>query len=160
MQRVARKVLEERHGISAQSRHPGENITEMWIGFAFDEDARVKIPADRQWRYFRYPLIEMGLTKADVDEFFSEFDLPLPVPSVCIACPYNNVAYFKELHDNYPDEWAKAVEIDESVRHNLPNVRQPLYVSSTLLPLAELARRGFDLTDAPKKECTSGHCFL
>lgn len=160
MDRAIRIVLEERFGISRKSSHLGEGIVEKWIGFAADETSRVKPPAQKYVR-FRYPLIEMGMTTEDVAKFFDENNLPVPPRSVCNACFANNVAYFKEMHDNRPGDWAQAVAVDNAIRDMTKfGVKYEAFVSKTLLPLEELAARNFQVEDADEEGgCHSGYCF-
>jgi hypothetical protein len=177
MDRAIRRVLHERFGISRDSKNMPEGCVEKWIGFSADEKHRIKESSQKYVR-FRYPLIEMRETKSDVVSYLKINGIPVPPRSVCNACFANGIAMFKDMHDNRPEDWAQAVAVDNSIR-DLTQVRikYPAYVSSTLVPLEELARNGFkkpsrevqpdgetiliwdEDADGEEWSCDSGYCF-
>ena len=155
----------ERHlGISRKSTRLGEDTVCKWIGFSQDEWMRIK-EAKQKYIYFEYPLIERRMTKTDIAVYYLKHNLQPPPRSVCNACFANDVATFKEMHDNRPDDWAQAVAVDEAIRDLTQiGVVDECFVSSTLLPLRELAARGFILdakvAEQDSESCHSGHCFV
>ena len=164
LDRFIRHILEERCGISRQSKSMGEAIVEKWIGFSSDEQARCKNPGQR-YVSFRYPLIEQGLTAQDCITWLSERGLPVPPRSVCNACFANGLDTFKEMYHNRPADWKQAVAVDEAVRNmSKIGVECPVYVSKTLEPLADLPDAYFNheepVPDQDQWSCDSGHCFV
>jgi hypothetical protein len=164
MDRLIRRLLNEKHGISLVTRRPGNRIVEKWIGFTADEADRVeKCVSKQKYVYFDFPLHRRGLAKADTAELYRKHDVPEPPRSVCNACFANGVQTFKEMHDERPEDWAQAVAVDNAVRDlTFMGVNDEVFVSSTLLPLEELARRGFVIDDDGDEDgsCDSGHCFI
>lgn len=160
MDRAIRRILHEKFGISLTTKSLGLGVVEKWIGFSHDEHRRVSLPSQRYVR-FRWPLMEMGMTKADVRQFFIDRSLEVPPRSVCNACFANGLDTFKEMHADRPDDWAQAVAVDEAVRDlSHCGVDNPVFVSSSCVPLAELAERGFDVgADTDELSCDSGYCF-
>ena len=62
-----------------------------------------------------------------------------------------------------PDDFEQAVLIDEAIRDLTQiGIRDECYVSWTLIPLRELAARGFPDIDGEMEAmaCHSGHCFV
>lgn len=165
MDRALRQWMHDNLGISKVSRNIGENIVCKWIGFSQDEWMRIK-EAKQKYVYFDYPLIDRKMTKADIAGYYLKHGLKLPPRSVCNACYANDVAHFKKMHDERPDEfWGEAVAVDEACRDlRCVGVTDECFVSSTLLPLRELAALGFILPGAVVEEadskCHSGHCFV
>jgi hypothetical protein len=160
MDREIRRILEERFGISRKSGRIGTGIVEKWIGFAWDEQHRIKIPPQKYVR-FRYPLVEMRMKTADVVRFFDDNSLPIPPRSVCNACFANNLAHFREMHENRPEDWKQAVAADKAVRDwKQIGVENEVFVSKSLIPLEELARRDFKADDGEDDDwCQTGYCF-
>lgn len=161
MDREVRRILSKEHGVGNRLT---ANMVEKWIGFAFDEQPRISIP-NQKYAYFRYPLIEAGMTKEDVHEYYEENDLPRPPRSVCVACFANGTDHYKWQASNGTDDFERAVKVDDAVRDMTGvGITQPVYVHRSLVPLRVLPERNFDIgTTAEEREryaCTSGHCFL
>lgn len=158
MARAVRSILRSQYGVKS----PWAGSVESWIGFSADEDRRCSDPRVK-YVTFRYPLIEMGMTKTDVVEYFRSRSLELPPRSLCNACFAHGLKSLRNMHDNEPENWAQAVAVDNAVRHGLGRygVENPVFVSNTLIPLEELAARNFDLGDAVENDvhaCDSGVC--
>lgn len=163
MNRAIRRILEDRYDISRKSKRLGSGIVEKWIGFSYDEADRIK-PPSRKYVRFRYPLIELGMANSDVIDYYLDNELPIPDRSVCNACFANGLDTLKEMHDERPEDWEQAVEVDEAVRDmGSVGIRDDVYVSSTTTPLTELAENGFetdDGTDEDEHSCDQGYCFV
>lgn len=160
MDRAMRRALEERTGINRKSGKLPVGCVEKWLGFTYDEVSRVK-PPPQQYVRFAYPLIDLGMTRAATEAYFAERGLELPPRSVCNACFANGPRTLKDMHDNRPEDWAQAVEVDEAIRDwTQIGIRRPVYVSDRLKPLQQLADEGFGLgDDADGWSCDSGYCF-
>lgn len=165
MDAAMRLWMHENLGISRTTKRLGEGSVEKWIGFSYDEWHRIK-EDKRKYISIRYPLIELKLTKAAISGLYLKWGVPLPARSVCNACFANDVATFKDMHDNRPDEfWQEAVLVDEAIRDlRCIAVEDECFVSSTLIPLRELAAMNFVLPPKIQEEadekCHSGHCFI
>ena len=144
MDREIRKLLYEIHGISIKSRRiPG--VVVKWIGFTAEESQRKSEP-DQKYVRFEYPLIEKGIYKKDVHAFYKKNGIELPPRSVCNGCFANGLETFKEMRDNRPGDFQQAVDVDESIRHNIPGVKGDCYVSRTCIPLKQLDAQDFKLS--------------
>lgn len=162
MDRAIRQVLEEDFKISRKSKRLGVGVVEKWIGFSFDEVYRMKDSKQKYIR-FEYPLIDLRMNKSDVVQYFQDNDLPIPPRSVCNACFANGLNTFRDMHKNRPADWKQAVEVDRAVRDlSQIMVKDEVYVSSTLIPLEDLASNDFELPDKEDSDnysCDSGYCF-
>lgn len=167
--RAVRRELKRIWGIptgSAGNSALAPKSVERWIGFTADEQHRADgllKSKHQQFVAFRFPLIEMGLTKSDVHDLYRLHGWRMPIMSICNGCPFHGLRMLKDKHDNRPSDWAEAVNTDEACR-NLTQIgiKQPCYVSRTLIPLVELAKRGFELDDPIENDlaqCSSGVCF-
>lgn len=139
---------------------------DSWIGFAADEEHRAKkVKGDTATWRTKFPLIELGMTKQDCVDYLEKNNLPMPIPSVCAGCFANGLRTFKWMYENDKDAWDRAVKRDEYIRHGLERfgVKNPCYISSTCVPLRELAEMDFRLpkiTEHIKHECSQGVCFV
>ena len=94
---------------------------EMWIGISVDEAARAK-PSREDWIRKRFPLMDLGFSRAQLHLWFQERypDRTLP-KSACIGCPYHSDGVWKDLKENAPESFMEAVEVDIDLRSN-PNI--------------------------------------
>lgn len=140
-----------------------ESIVEQWVGFAADElDRMRKITIDVKFITLRFPLIEMGLDRLRVEGYYLKHNIPKPPRSVCVACYANGLAYFEDMYLNRPDDWDKAVAVDDAVRDmRSVGIKDEVFVSSSLVPLRDLPDKDF-LRGTPERkqhQCNSGVCF-
>lgn len=105
---------------------------EQWIGISTDErgramevdpDApegtrrlRLKV-GDARYARNRYPLLELGMSREQCEVLLAGTGFDGTPKSACVGCPYHSNRQWRDMRDNHPDEWADAVEFDESVRH-------------------------------------------
>lgn len=164
MDRAIRIWMHENLGISRVSRNIGRNVVRKWIGFSQDEWMRIK-ESKQKYVYFEYPLIDRRITKAGIVAYFLRIGRPLPPRSVCNGCYANDVAHFREMATNRPADFEQACLVDEAIRDlRQIGVEDECFVSSTLIPLRELAARGFilsaEVVEQDAEMCHSGHCFV
>jgi len=162
--RAIRRLLEERHGISRKSKRVPPGSVVKWIGFTRSEAYRIK-PPRQQYLRFVYPLIDLGMHDLHVTRYYTERGLSQPPRSVCNGCFSHGLDALRDLHDNRPEDWAQAVEVDEAIRDlGKAGLKGEFYTSITLKPLQELADQGFQLEDVQEEDlpgwsCDSGYCF-
>lgn len=162
--RELRKWIEEKFGINHKATR-GLPKVETWIGFSADEQNRAnKCFSKVKYITLRFPLIERGMTKAQVSGFFLQHGIQEPPSSVCNACFSNGLAYFEDMYDNRPKDWEQAVMVDDYIRDMRQiGIEDECYVSQTLIPLRELPKLNF-LRGNPNEfrqyRCNSGACFL
>lgn len=124
----------------------------LYLGISLDESVRMRESAVRYIRH-AYPLIDRGMRRGDCVRWLEARGYPIPPKSSCLFCPFHSDAYWRELKEQSPDEFALACKVDESIRH-LPRLRDACYLHRSAKPLAEVRfgeQQAFDF------ECT-GHC--
>jgi 3'-phosphoadenosine 5'-phosphosulfate sulfotransferase (PAPS reductase)/FAD synthetase len=140
LKRAARDAL----GYPHPQRVPKGVYAEQAIGISVDEIHRAK---DADVAYLRnvFPLLDLGWTRADCEQFLTERGWTGTVKSACLGCPFHSNTGWKWLRDNDPDGWADAVAFDRQIRHGYPHATakgQPLrgtyYLHSTCQPLGEV----------------------
>lgn len=100
---------------------------ETWIGISTDEAVRRK-PPRQAWQRGRWPLLEMGISRADCYDWLEAHDYPVvrpkdatpdrptwPPKSACLGCPFHDDDMWSALKDD-PDAWADIVEVDRRMR--------------------------------------------
>lgn len=156
-QRVVKRYLRTR----------GVKECDVWLGFSLDEAERCK-PSGAKWFHRVYPLIDglmepyvpwglgsgQSLSRGDCVALVKDYGLPTPPKSSCYICPHRRNSQWRDLRDNYPEDFAKAVELDQQIREGDPHV----FLHEDLVPLH---MADIDTKDSVMNEnCTLGMCFL
>lgn len=88
----------------------------------------------------RYPLLELGLTRADCLHWMAEQGYPVPPRSACIGCPFHSDEEWRDMRDHRPEEWADACSFDARIR-NAGGMRGETFLHRSCVPLAEVDLR-------------------
>ena len=136
-----RKHLREKLQLIPNRRAPKSIQVEMWLGISADEVTRIK-PSKDEWVTNRYPLVELGFSRAQLLNWFSEHYPGRYLPtSSCIGCPYHSDAVWKNLKEKDPKAFEDAVFIDKALR-DVPATKGAIkgeaYLHNSRMPLAEV----------------------
>jgi len=131
--RYCRPLIGRRRG----QRHSTPPFCEMWIGISAEENARRCKPSHEGWVTNRYPLRELGMTRADCERWLWDRYQIVVSKSACVGCPYHDDAYWLTLQQQSPDEFEEACRFDETIRH-LPGVKGECFLHSSCVPLREI----------------------
>lgn len=149
--------------------HPPAMSVEQWLGISWDESERMK---DSRVRYIvnRWPLIEKRMSRGECIKYLEDRDLPVPISSACIGCPYRLASSWLEMSENSPEEFGEAVEFDRLNRHNPLAVcggstSDELFIYKHGGPLEDAdleadAKRERAGKQLPLFVCESGHCMV
>ena len=133
--------LRDKLGLKPRRKAPIDIQVEMWLGISTDEALRQK-PEREQWVTKRYPLIELGFSRAQLVNWFKDNypDRQLPSSS-CIGCPYHTDAVWKQLKEDDPKSFQDAVFIDQALR-NVPTIKDTVkgvaYLHRSRTPLIDV----------------------
>lgn len=105
---------------------------EMLLGISRDEAQRMK-PSEVAYIENRWPLIELGMTRADCLAWLADRGFPEPPKSSCIGCPFHTDAQWRSLA---PPELADAAEVDATIRRGV--TQGELYLHRSLVPLDQV----------------------
>lgn len=120
----------------------GAKVTQ-WIGISTDEFHRAK---DSDVGYIRhaFPLLDINWSRQHCLDYLRDSGWESTPKSACIGCPFHHDSQWRDLRDNYPDDWADAVKFDAEIRNgsarankNGQPLRGHMYLHSSLLPLAD-----------------------
>jgi hypothetical protein len=133
------KELRNRCGIKHGQKV--QTVTSL-IGISYDEMQRMKDSRD-PWVVNRWPLVEMRQRRSDCIEWMRRRGYPEPPRSSCVYCPFHSDKEWRRLQTEEPDEFAKAVEFDRSLREinaKLENnsLRMTPYLHRARVPLDQI----------------------
>lgn len=128
-------------------------IVDQWLGISKDEVERMAY-TDLGWLENVYPLIDLvPMTRDDCVRLVREYGWPDPPKSRCYMCPNQTPGMWREMAAEQPDEFAKAVAMEERLRQD----NDALRLHARGIPLLEIA----DVAgDDPFDGCDGGHCFV
>lgn len=144
-------------GYPGRKRIPEGVLAHAWLGITTDEASRMK-PSRTRWVKTVYPLIDLGMSSDDCVAFLEKHGFPVPKKSSCYFCPFHSSRYWRDLHDNHPAEWEKAVTFDGQIRglEGKAGIKGRPYLHPDCKPLPEIdSLRG----DTFEEEC-EGYCGL
>jgi len=116
-----------------QANRNGQPV-EQWLGISLDEVQRMK-PSDVKYITHRWPLIEKRMSRHDCTLWLTHNGLEIPSRSACVFCPFHSVSEWRDIRDNAPEDWQKAVEVDKHIRGARPPY--DLFVNVQRVPLDE-----------------------
>ena len=141
------QYLRKKLNLEPGKRAPKDVQVEMWMGISTDESHRMKDSRD-EWITNRFPLIEMGLSRAQLYQWFGERYPGRTLPrSACVGCPYHSNMEWKWLKENDPQSFQDAVFIDRAIR-DVPQIRGTLKGEGYL----HRERKSLDSIDFDKAE--------
>lgn len=112
---------------------------EMHMGFSLEEKRRCK-PSPNPMFINKFPLVDMGWTRANSYAYCLDvWDLKTKASS-CTFCPYHTNHFYQYLKENNPDDYAAVVEVDHLLRDKNPKppMDSDLYISRSRKRLQEL----------------------
>jgi hypothetical protein len=120
-------------------RVPKGRTAKVWIGFSTDELGRVNDRAP-QYMELAHPLLDLGMNRKACERWLARRGWDSVAKSACYFCPYNGNRRWRELRDNHPEEWQKAVEFDHAIRQGGArgeHFRGEAFLHRSMLPLEE-----------------------
>ena len=138
---------------------------EMLLGISTDELRRMRM---NRLRYIdnQYPLInDFGMSRQDCIAWVKDKGYPMPAKSACYFCPFHSQSTWKEIKENDPELFQKAVEMDKKIRdqekYKIKNkFKDDLYLHRSCEPLDEALEDDgqLDMFDGFNTICDEGMC--
>jgi hypothetical protein len=130
-----------------------------WIGFSLDESSRaVRMMNGPEYKdgLIRFPLIDdVPLRRHQAILEVEKMGWPTPPRSACWMCPNQGDDEWRDIKENYPADFARAVALEKEVQQSDPFA----WLHKSCVPLDEV-----DFTKPPEldlfvRACSSGGCF-
>ena len=138
---IQRAVKKMAGGVYGRPFPKGQQV-EQWMGISVDEATRMRDSRDK-WIVNRYPLVDIGMSRTDCQEWWQEHYPSQPLRrSACVICPYRSNKEWVEMQETSPDDYADAVEFDRYARDEqspaaYQNELGAVFVHSARIPLNE-----------------------
>lgn len=127
---VRRNILQYKKG--QRTKKEDLKAHEMHLGFSCEEQKRCK---DNPHKMFvnKFPLVEMGLSRADNYKYILEVWGLETKASACNICPFHTNYFFQYLRDNYKEDYQELIKFDELLEKGQPNtkIKSKLYISKS-----------------------------
>jgi hypothetical protein len=124
-------------GVKAVGRIKKGVYVNQWMGISIDEIGRMK-DSHAQWIHKKYPLIDLGMTREDCLDYFTErFPGRTLARSACIGCPYRSDSEWYRMKVEDPVSWADVIAFDHNLRDGSIKLsyENPAYLHSSLVSL-------------------------
>jgi hypothetical protein len=138
---------------------------EMLLGISTDELRRMRM---NRLRYIdnQYPLInDFGMSRQDCIAWMKDNGYPMPTKSACYFCPFHSQSGWKEIKENDPKLFEKAVQMDKQIRdqekYKIKNkFKDDLYLHRSCEPLDKALEDDgqLDMFDGFDSICDEGMC--
>ena len=142
-----------------------EAKVEMLFGISTDELRRMRL---NPLRYVenQYPLInDFGMSRQDCIAWIRDNGYPTPTKSACYFCPFHSQSGWKEIKENNPELFEKAVQMDRQLRdqekYKIKNkFKDELYLHRSCEPLDKALEDDgqLDMFDGFGSICDEGMC--
>lgn len=171
-------------GLKARQRFPKGVVIHQYLGLSYDEPGRVARVKDRfagnvnptpffpldefdeapprterqpiRWAVPHFPLFEMEWNRSDCVAYLQSVAPDRTVPrSACTFCPFRGNAEWRDIRDNDPAGWRRAVQIDEALRSGArcaEGLDKQMYLHRSCQPLA--------IVDLEKPESAADRYFF
>jgi hypothetical protein len=157
--RVVGKWLKA-HGANAQ------NPATVGIGISVDEIQRANTRRQEPYERVVYPLLDLGLRRADCHRVITAAGLPVPHKSACWFCPYHRPSTWADMRRDEPDLFDRSCRLEALlIERRAALGKDPVYLTRYGKPLARAIPGGqltlFDTFDPHSEDalCDSGRCF-
>lgn len=131
-------------------RNEDKKAHEMHMGFSFEEKKRCK-ESSNPMLVNKFPLVEMGWTRADSYAYIRDTWGLETKASACTFCPFHRNYFYQYLKENEPEQYNQLMKLDELLQNKLPKppMKSSLYISRN-------RKRIMDLTP---EDCDDAECF-
>lgn len=137
----------------------GKRHVVRWIGISVDEAHRMK-DSLLGWSTHRYPLIGLGMTRADCRKWIETNGHPIPDKSSCVFCPYHDDRHWQRLKDTDPDGFTMAVQFEAGLQNSLRQIEgsgKEVFLHRSMQPLDKVMFTDKDQMDMFGNDC-EGMC--
>lgn len=134
------------------------------IGFSTDEIHRCNRKKAQPYEVPDYPLIDLGLSRADCEQVIADAGLPVPEKSACWFCPFRRPSTWATARRDTPELFWAAVELERELNRRRDQLgRHHVYLTRFGRPLDQAIpeappEEGPDAAEGPT-QCDEGYCW-
>ncbi|MBB2741918.1 UNVERIFIED_ORG: hypothetical protein FHR35_009071 [Microbispora rosea subsp. rosea] len=143
------------HGASAG------NPATVGIGISVDEIERANSRRCEPHERIVYPLLDLGIRRADCPRIIRSAGLPVPPKSSCWFCPFHRLTTWADMRRDEPELFNRACALEATLNARRAELgKDPVWLTRYAAPLADVVPTDdvlpLDLGDGT---CDSGWCF-
>jgi 3'-phosphoadenosine 5'-phosphosulfate sulfotransferase (PAPS reductase)/FAD synthetase len=121
----------------------------LYVGLRADEPLRRGLYGEDI--NVRFPMREWGWGLDEVWKYLDQRGVSIPKRTDCAVCPYQRLGEWRDLWENYPEEYAKGVAVEEKYGHTFRSAQRDTWPAS-LKDLAKEFESGRPLRQMQKHE--------
>lgn len=130
------------------------------VGFSTDEISRASNRRMEPIENVVYPLLDLGLSRADCARVITEAGLPVPPKSSCWFCPFQTPTQWAEKRRDQPVLFDRAVALEDRLNEKRTMLgRDPVYLARAGHRLRELPEAPPSLWSEGPDGCDSWGCW-
>jgi hypothetical protein len=135
------------------------------IGISVDEIHRANARRVEPYERIVYPLLDLGVRRADCPRIIRSAGLPIPPKSSCWFCPFHRLTAWQDMRRDEPDLFAQACHLETTLNTRRADLgKDPVWLTRYNAPLAQVVPTDqplFNLDDIDPADgtCDSGWCF-
>ncbi len=160
-----RKYYRKRHGKQNKNEewylhHKHIEITEQ-IGITTDEGGRAKTMKEPLWLKRVYPLIDLNLSRDDLNKIYEEYNIIPAKKSGCWFCPNRGRKYFMNMKIDRPDRFKILLDMEDNAKKHYPS-DPPTFIDKLSLKMMDnqtTVDDFFDDEDFGDQMCDEGYCM-
>ena len=111
----------------------GVERCETWFGINCDDKSRVR-KSQYWWNQNKYPLVEQEINREECIWILGQMGWPKPLRTSCFICPSQSNADWINIKENYPEDWARACEVERYIRE----IDSNMYLHKACVPLDQV----------------------
>ncbi|WP_197287072.1 phosphoadenosine phosphosulfate reductase [Planomonospora sphaerica] len=143
------------HGATAE--HPAT----VGIGISVDEIHRANNRRCEPHERIVYPLLDLGIRRADCPRIIRSAGLPVPPKSSCWFCPFHRLTTWAEMRRSEPELFERACALEATLNARRADLgKDAVWLTRHAAPLADVVSTDDVLPlDFGDGACDSGWCF-
>ncbi|MEU7004455.1 phosphoadenosine phosphosulfate reductase [Nonomuraea sp. NPDC046570] len=143
------------HGATA------EQPATVGIGISVDEIHRANNRRCEPHERIVYPLLDLGIRRADCPRIIRAAGLPVPPKSSCWFCPFHRLITWADMRRDEPELFAKSCALESLLNNRRAELgKDSVWLTRHAAPLAEVTPTDDVLPlDFGDGACDSGWCF-
>jgi hypothetical protein len=136
------------------------NIATVGIGISVDEIHRANTNNREPYERIVYPLLDLGIRRADCQRIISDAGLEVPPKSSCYFCPHHTFGAWADMRRREPDLFAKAADLEAHLNdRNVAAGKGAVFISNAGIPLRDAISQETPMFDLEGDGCESGWCM-